>query len=164
MRESERKIAWYGWFSAFAPLISPYLMVCLLPFFTTAYAQDCVKTEEKLALLQNTPSVESRFIGYAGHPSIIFQAFLDMGKCENAAFLYDRLYETSKSNAGKVYSLMWFYRHKREEYEKRKSSMNRSDKVNITIGCVHGTDDLDTVFKGIENGEWTENVEMELAE
>ena len=131
------------------------LFLCF-SFNICAAAEDYkMKDVDAFKILQNASCVESRFVGEGGGESKIFKAFSVLSSKENANDLFVELYDKSNADAGKIYSLFWFFSGDKNSYFKHKNELlsRKNDAIQIKISDILYDLTLSEIFQKIENGE-----------
>jgi len=110
--------------------------------------------------LKNARQVESSVVGEAAASSRLVQAYAIIKSSNDSADLFAKLNRESRTNAGKVYAMMWFFSHDRDSYLKVKASLRGNERVKVMIGCVIRTLSMKEIFGEIEAGNLIDQLQM----
>lgn len=74
------------------------------------------KLEEAYRLLRDTSRIETSKIYESGKPSQLVTAYQRIALSKEARQLFISLFRESKTDAGRVYALIWLWKHDRNSY------------------------------------------------
>ncbi len=132
-------------------------VLCFLAVLIGIAKTNCYSYDKKILssmeLLKNAHNIESKYVGEAGKVSKLFLAYNVLANAKNSELLFINTFNGAKTDAGKVYCMIWFYENRIKLYEKYKTKMNRHAEIEIQIHCIAKSYRIIDILNMIEDGE-----------
>lgn len=133
-----------------------YIVSCVMvligmsSFRSFGYDKRLISSKE---LIQNAHRIESKHVGDDGAISKLYLAYKVIANTKHPELQFNKVFNESKSEVGKIYCLIWFYENNKYLYNINKSKVNKNSEIEIKVHCIIDNYKIKDVLVMIENGE-----------